>query len=161
LPYHPPKIAATQSPGILQPELRAATNVGSSARILLAEDNEMNILAISDYLQSKGHQMVIARNGREAIDQFSETQPDLILMDIQMPEMDGLEAIRRLRALPECATTPIIALTALAMPGDRERCLDAGASAYMMKPISLRGLTEIINQLVEIKEPSAVPNANQ
>jgi CheY-like chemotaxis protein len=69
-------------------------------------------------------------------------------MDIQMPEMDGLEATRQLRARQETRETPIIALTALAMPGDRERCLEAGANAYMAKPVSLRGLHELITQLL-------------
>ncbi|NTV64581.1 MAG: response regulator, partial [Oscillochloris sp.] len=74
--------------------------------------------------------------------------PQLILMDIQMPRLDGLEAIRRLRALPAHAVTPIIALTALAMPGDKERCLEAGATAYLTKPVRMRGLAEMIEQLL-------------
>jgi CheY-like chemotaxis protein len=72
-------------------------------------------------------------------------------MDIQMPALDGLEAIRRLRILPRFTTTPIIALTALAMPGDRERCLEAGANEYMSKPVSLNGLMRTISQLLNQK----------
>jgi CheY-like chemotaxis protein len=117
-------------------------------RILLTEDNEVNIMAMEDYLRAKGYAVTIARNGQEALDRAGEQLPHLILMDIQMPEMDGLEATRRLRARPECAATPIIALTALAMPGDRERCLDAGANEYMTKPVSLRLLEELIQQLL-------------
>jgi PAS domain S-box-containing protein len=108
--------------------------------ILLAEDNEANITTILDYLRAKGYQVVVARNGAEAIVRAHEVRPAIILMDIQMPGMDGLEAIRRIRANLNVAQTPIIALTALAMPGDRERCLAAGADDYLSKPVSLRGL---------------------
>jgi CheY-like chemotaxis protein len=117
-------------------------------RILLVEDNEVNIIAMEGYLRAKGYTMVIAHNGQEALDLAGEEPPHLILMDIQMPEMDGLEAIRRLRARPECAATPIIALTALAMPGDRERCLEAGANEYMSKPVSLRELAALVRRLL-------------
>ncbi len=117
--------------------------------ILLAEDNEINILAIGDYLHDKGHHLLIARNGQEALSLAEEARPDLILTDIQMPVMDGLELIRRLRAHPDFAAVPIIALTALAMPGDRERCLAAGANEYMTKPVSLKELTETIQRLIE------------
>ncbi len=121
----------------------------AGARILLAEDSDANILPISDYLVSKGYQLAVARNGLEALDQASTTHPDLILMDIQMPELDGLEAIRRLRAWPEFAGTPIIALTALAMPGDRERCLAAGADEYLTKPVRLKSLIEAMERLLQ------------
>ena len=120
----------------------------ADARILLAEDNEINIIAVGDYLQDRGYHLTVARNGREALDMAEEVRPDLILMDIQMPEIDGLAATRRLRAMPAFAATPIIALTALAMPGDRERCLEAGANEYLTKPVSLKGLMEVIQQLV-------------
>lgn len=114
--------------------------------ILLAEDNEANINLVVDYLLNKDYRVTVAHNGVEAIARARETRPDLILMDIQMPEMNGLEAIRHLRAdtIPGIATTPIIALTALAMPSDRERCLAAGANDYMSKPISLTGLVRAI-----------------
>jgi CheY-like chemotaxis protein len=92
---------------------------------------------------------VKAHDGVEAIEKAQETNPQIILMDIQMPALDGLEAIRRLRADPRFISTPIIALTALAMPGDRERCLDAGASEYMSKPVSLKRLVKSINRLTE------------
>lgn len=112
--------------------------------ILLAEDNEANIRIMADYLADKNYHVIIARNGLEAIDRARETLPALILMDIQMPKMDGLEATRRLRADPQLAQTPIIALTALAMSGDRERCLAAGANEYMSKPISLKNLVRLM-----------------
>jgi CheY-like chemotaxis protein len=114
--------------------------------ILIAEDNLVNLESFCEYLHSKGYQVLSAVNGYEAIERAEEFKPDLILMDIQMPAMDGLAAIRRLRAKAEFAATPIIALTALAMPGDRERCLGAGANEYIAKPVSLRKLLETIDQ---------------
>ena len=113
--------------------------------ILLAEDNEENINLFADYLSLKGYRLVIAHNGRMAIDLAQKTHPDVILMDIQMPEMDGLEAIQRIRQIPELADTPIIALTALAMSGDRDRCIAVGANDYLSKPVSLKQLVQKIN----------------
>ena len=120
--------------------------------ILLAEDNIANIMTIGDYLESRGYQVAVAHDGLEAIKKAEDLQPDIILMDVQMPALDGLEATRHLRALPRFTTTPIIALTALAMPGDRERCLGAGANEYMSKPVSLKELAKTIKQL--LKQPS-------
>lgn len=109
-------------------------------RILLAEDNEANVNTFSHYLIAKGYDIIVAQNGREAIERAKAEKPDLILMDIQMPTMNGLEAIRELRADETMRTVPIIAVTALAMPGDQERCLAAGANDYISKPVSLKGL---------------------
>jgi signal transduction histidine kinase/CheY-like chemotaxis protein/putative methionine-R-sulfoxide reductase with GAF domain len=117
--------------------------------VLLAEDNMANILTIGDYLESNGYQIVVAHDGWETIAKAEEVNPDIIMTDIQMPVMDGLEATRRLRKNPRFATTPIIALTALAMPGDRERCLEAGANEYMSKPVSLKGLIKTIKDLLQ------------
>lgn len=115
--------------------------------ILLAEDNEANIKTLAPYLQAKGYRLKLARNGSQTIQMAQEETPGVILMDIQMPVMDGLEAIRQLRAKGRFAGVPIIALTALAMPGDPERCLAAGANAYLSKPVSLKGLVELIEQM--------------
>lgn len=112
--------------------------------ILLAEDNESNIRTFSEYLEISGYKAIIARNGTEAITRARENSPDLILMDIQMPGMDGLEATRCIRADVELADIPIIALTALAMPGDRNRCLQAGVNEYLSKPVNLKGLITAI-----------------
>ena len=117
--------------------------------VLLAEDNPANTLTIADYLENHGYRIVFARDGSEAIQRAEETNPDIILMDVQMPVLDGLEAIRRLRAHRSFTATPIIALTALAMPGDRERCLAAGANEYMSKPVSLKELRKTIEELLE------------
>ena len=115
------------------------------AKILLAEDNESNVLTVQEYLSAHGYDVTVAHDGLEAIALTKKASPDIILMDIQMPNMDGLEAIRRLRAAPKSASVPIIAVTALAMPGDRERCLEAGANEYISKPVSLKGLVETIH----------------
>jgi CheY-like chemotaxis protein len=110
------------------------------ARVLLAEDNADNLEMVSNYLRLRGCEVHAARNGLEAIAAARACLPDIILMDVQMPEMDGLEATRRLRTDPTLRLTPIIALTALAMPGDRERCLDAGMDDYLSKPLGLKEL---------------------
>jgi CheY-like chemotaxis protein/nitrogen-specific signal transduction histidine kinase len=118
------------------------------SRILLVEDNLNNIETISEYLVNKGYHIIVAHNGQEALERARADCPDLILMDIQMPGMDGLEAIRRIRAdkTQSVATVSIIALTALSMPGDRERCLQAGANEYLSKPISLKELAKVIEK---------------
>ncbi len=122
--------------------MRVSDSMGArmAPTILLVENNEANSSTVADYLLNKGYQMVVARSGLEAIMRAREVQPDLILMDIQMPGVDGLEATRRIRADAGLANIPIIALTALAMPGDRERCLAAGANAYLSKPVTLKDL---------------------
>ncbi len=120
-----------------------------SPLILIAEDNEANIGTFSSYLNAKGYRLIIARDGREAVEITKSHQPELILMDIQMPVMDGLEAIRQIRLDSSLAEIPIIALTALAMTGDREKCLEAGANDYLTKPVKLKQLVKIIQQLLK------------
>jgi len=119
--------------------------IADAPLILLAEDNEENVNLFADYLSLKGYRLVVAHNGQMAIDLAQRAHPDLILMDIQMPEMDGLEAIQRIRQIPELADTPIIALTALAMAGDRDQCIEMGANDYLSKPVSLKQLIKKIN----------------
>jgi PAS domain S-box-containing protein len=115
--------------------------------ILVADDNMPSILTIGEYLESHGYEVVVAHDGTEALKKAEEINPDLILMDIQMPVMNGLEATARLRDNVRFAHTPIIVLTALAMPGDRERSLLAGANEYMSKPVSLKELLRAITNL--------------
>jgi len=119
-----------------------------SPLILIAEDNEANIMTISSYLVAKGYRLVLAGNGQEAIAMAMSAQPDLILMDIQMPVMDGLEATKQIRQIPSLVNIPIIALTALAMKGDRDRCIAAGANEYIAKPVKLKQLNHTIEQLL-------------
>ncbi len=114
--------------------------------ILLVEDNSMNLDLYADYLRAKGYQIAIARTGEEAIRSVLEQPPALILMDIQMPGMDGLEATRHIRTYAQFRHTPIIALTALTMPGDRERCLAAGMNEYLSKPVRLPELLQAIER---------------
>jgi PAS domain S-box-containing protein len=153
LPWHsaaavrPDERAGAQQPCEPAPSA-AGERAPACSTILLVEDNEANITTVSDYLSAHGYQVLVARSGTEAIARACEAHPALVLMDIQMPGMDGLEATRRIRTQENLASIPIIALTALAMPGDRERCLDAGANDYLSKPVSLKGLaTKIEAQL--------------
>ena len=120
----------------------------ASPLILLVEDNEDSVATVADYLEFKGMRVAVARTGPEALAFCQTTAPTLILMDIQMPGMSGIEVIQVLRQKPATATTPIIAVTALAMPGDRERCLLAGADDYLSKPLHMRGLLETILRYV-------------
>lgn len=120
----------------------------SAPLILLAEDNDGNIELMQDYLVTRGYRLVVAHNGIEAIERAQREKPTIILMDIQMPQMDGITAITQIRTLPALHHVPIIALTALVMPGDRERCMAVGANAYLSKPVSLVYLNEIIQELL-------------
>lgn len=116
-------------------------------RVLLAEDNEANVRTFRDYLTAKGMEVLVVSNGLEAVEKARDLLPDVVLMDVQMPVMDGLQATRILRGSARTKHIPVIALTALAMPGDRERCFDAGADAYMSKPVRLRELAAEIRRL--------------
>jgi signal transduction histidine kinase len=120
--------------------------VTTPALILLAEDQEANISTFVSYLTAKGYQIIVAENGQKAIDLAHSERPDLILMDIQMPQIDGLQAISTIRQNPELAGLPIIALTALAMNGDQERCLATGANDYLTKPVKLKQLHRKIQE---------------
>lgn len=119
--------------------------------ILLAEDHMSTALRVAEYLQQFGYEVVAAHDGSEAIRKAEETDPDMIVMDIQMPSMDGMEALRRLRSNPRFTSTPILAITALVMPGDRERCLEAGANEYLSKPVNLNLLLKTIARLLDSK----------
>ncbi len=126
--------------------------------VLLAEDNEANRETIGGYLEDKGFDMRYAVDGLEAVAMARRLTPALILMDIQMPMMDGLAAMREIRADPSLAAVPIVALTALVMPGDRERCLEAGATEYLSKPVSLKGLAALVQQLLSrARQPASQP----
>ncbi len=112
--------------------------------ILLVDDNLENLSICNDYLDFKGFQVITSTNGKDTIELCKAHRPDLILMDIQMPEIDGFEAIRQIRSTPDLTRTVIIALTALAMPDDKARCLEAGATDYVAKPLQLKSLAEKI-----------------
>jgi PAS domain S-box-containing protein len=147
LPWEPgvPEIPMSVSaPSIERPRDSQVVRRTDEPLILIADDNELNSSILRDYLEVSGYQVDVAQDGGEALAQARERRPALILMDIQMPGIDGMEAIRRMRADPSLRDIPIIALTALAMPGDREQCLEAGADAYLAKPVGLRELLKLI-----------------
>lgn len=118
------------------------------ARILLVEDNEMNRDMLSRRLERKGFEVTMAMDGRQGVEMGRAGGYDLILMDMSLPEIDGWEATRQLRAAPETKTVPIIALTAHAMAGDRDRALEAGCNDYDTKPIELARLLGKIEALL-------------
>ncbi len=117
--------------------------------ILYADDNLRNLDFVRLVLRDQDWRLLEVADGQAAIDTALREHPDLILMDINMPEVNGLEATRRLKALPDFAHTPIVALTANSMPGDREACIAAGCDAYLMKPIIRHELLKTIHQLTE------------
>jgi len=117
--------------------------------ILLVEDNEMNRDMLSRRLERRGYAVAIAVDGREGVEMAKAGKYDLVLMDMSLPEIDGWEATRQLRAAAETKDLPVIALTAHAMAGDRERALEAGANDYDTKPIELARLLEKIEALLK------------
>jgi PAS domain S-box-containing protein len=136
-------LPATPAPAEGEPPRESA----KARRILLVEDHDDLASMLTDYLRGRGHQVLCARTGTDGIEMAVRERPDVILMDVQMPGLDGLEAIGRIRATPGFESTAIVALTALAMPGDRELCLAAGATEYVSKPLSLAKLSAWIDAL--------------
>jgi CheY-like chemotaxis protein len=124
-------------------------------RILLVEDNEMNRDMLSRRLERRGYEVVIAVDGQQGVDLAVSAQPDLILMDMSLPVIDGWEATRRLKANGSMKAIPIIALTAHAMSGDREKALEAGCDDYDTKPIELPRLLGKIEALLGAKPPAS------
>ncbi len=117
-------------------------------KILLVEDNEMNRDMLSRRLQRRGYDVLIAEDGERGVAVATAERPDLILMDMSLPVLDGWEATRRLKAAPETRSIPVIALTAHAMSSDREKALEAGCDDYDTKPIELPRLLEKIERLL-------------
>jgi two-component system cell cycle response regulator DivK len=113
-------------------------------KILVVEDNPMNLELVADILEAHGYEVVQAKEGNEALRIASEERPDLILMDIQLPELDGLEVTRRLKSNESTRDINIVALTAYAMRGDEERVREAGCSGYIAKPINTREFVKVI-----------------
>jgi two-component system, cell cycle response regulator DivK len=118
----------------------------SGAKILVVEDNPRNMKLVRDVLQATGYRTVEATTGERAVELASEHGPDLVLMDIQLPDIDGVETLGRLRADESTAAIPVIALTAQAMKGDRERFLAAGFDGYVSKPVDIAGLVATVKQ---------------
>jgi len=119
------------------------------AKILLVEDDEMNWDMLSRRLRRKGYEVVIATDGKQGVDMALSEAPDLILMDLSLPVLDGWEATRQIKAAPEARAIPVIALTAHAMDGDQEQALAAGCDDYDTKPIEFQRLLGKIQALLE------------
>lgn len=124
-------------------------------RVLIAEDNTENLDMLRRRLERRGYAVFAAPDGQAAIDQTLALKPDIVLMDVSMPVLSGLEATRAIRQNPEVAKTPIIALTAHAMDGDRARCLEAGCDDYATKPVDLPSLVAAIERLAPGKTQAA------
>ena len=118
-------------------------------RILLVEDNEMNRDMLSRRLQRKGYEVLIAVDGEAGVTMAASERPDLILMDMSLPVLDGWEATRRLKGMPETAAIPVIALTAHAMAGDRDKAIEAGCDDYDTKPVDFERLLGKIEALLK------------
>jgi two-component system cell cycle response regulator DivK len=117
--------------------------------VLVVEDNEKNMKLFRDVLQAKGYAAIEATSGEEAVELAAEHLPDLILMDVQLPGMDGIEALGHIRADERTAAIPVVALTAQAMSGDRERFLEAGFDGYISKPVNVLEFIETVGRYCE------------
>jgi two-component system sensor histidine kinase/response regulator len=138
-------------------EVAPIVPAGSGLRILLAEDNVVNRAVAAAILEKRGHSLTHAADGREAIEAAGREAFDLIFMDVQMPEVDGLEATCRIRKAEQGSGrhTPIVAMTAHAMAGDRERCLAAGMDDYLSKPLRKSALFALLDQVLDQKQAGA------
>ncbi len=136
----------TEAAPVVPPSKRKET-------LLVVDDNPVGLRTVSDFFEAKGFTVFRASSGPEAIELTIQHQPDLIIMDIQMPHMDGYEAIRRIRNLDPPPRTRIMALTALAMKGDRQRCLDAGADTYLARPTRLKDLAQAVEEQLALLPP--------
>jgi len=128
----------------------AGAQGGNLAKVLLVEDNEMNRDMLSRRLARRGYFVVVAKDGLEGVSMATHETPDIILMDMSLPEIDGWEATRRIKAAPETASIPIVALTAHAMASDREKALEAGCDDFDTKPVELSRLLEKMEKLLPV-----------
>jgi CheY-like chemotaxis protein len=117
--------------------------------VLVIEDNDKNLKLVRDLLQLKGYQVLEAQTAEEGLALAAERTPALVLMDIQLPDLDGISALERLRAEPGTAAIPVVALTAFAMKDDRERFLAAGFDGYLPKPIDIRALPDQVRGFID------------
>jgi len=143
----------TVAPLITRYSIANAKNAAVSLRVLVAEDNAVNQKLVARLLEKRGHCVKIVANGREALSALEQGTYDLVLMDMQMPEMDGFEATAELRKREKQTGLhiPIVALTAHAMKGDRERCLNAGMDGYLSKPIRAQELYELLDNYIALR----------
>ena len=140
------------------PPAENATNMDlrGTGHIIIAEDNSINADMFQSWLQDAGYSVKLAANGSEAVVAYQQRQPDLVLMDVQMPIMDGIVATQQIRTLPGGQTTPIIALTALALPTDRERSIAAGVTEYLVKPCGYKTLLSLIQRLLTLQRQTTL-----
>lgn len=120
----------------------------SAKTVLYVEDNEMNRKIVRDLLKRTAYRLIEAHDGEAGVALARSERPGLVLMDVQLPKISGIEATRRLRAAPETAATPILVITSFALSGDEQKAKDAGASAYLAKPYSPRQLLGMIRKLL-------------
>ena len=117
--------------------------------ILIVEDNEKNMKLVRDILQHRGHQTVEAVNGLDGVRLALERKPDLVLMDIQLPDIDGIEALRRIRAEGALLATPVVAVSASVMPDEQQQIVASGFDAYVTKPISLKSFIATVDRFLQ------------
>lgn len=123
--------------------------MGQQLRVLYIEDSPPNVTVVARVMESMGHDLIIASNAQEGLEIISQGPPDVILMDVGLPDMDGLTATRHIRANQAVPYIPIIAITASAMVGDREKCMEAGCDDYIAKPFQVKTLVTVFNQCLE------------
>jgi CheY-like chemotaxis protein len=126
--------------------------------VLIAEDNAVNRELLRELLESRGYAVVEACDGREALEVIDQTQPDLLLLDIGMPKMDGFAVLGSIRNNAKLATLPVLAVTAYAMQGDREKVLKAGFDGYISKPVNAHSLTKELERLLRKHAAAAAPD---
>ncbi|TET42858.1 MAG: response regulator [Dehalococcoidia bacterium] len=131
-------------------------------KILIVEDNSQNVRLLKMALKAKGYTLLEAADGEKALDMAINNKPDLIIMDIQLPKVNGVEVTKKLRQMSDFKQTPIIAVTAYAMKGDEEKIMKAGCDAYLSKPINTRQLPEIVaKMLLQRQKDSIEGNGNE
>src|SRR5579864_3633978 len=129
---------------------RAGDRDMAGESILVVEDNDKNLKLVRDLLQLRGYRVLEARTAEQGLRLAAERTPGIVLMDIQLPDLDGVSALKRLRADPVTAAVPVVALTAFAMKDDRERFLAAGFDGYIPKPIDIRALPDQVRAIIEV-----------
>jgi CheY-like chemotaxis protein len=129
----------------------------NTARVLIVEDNIDNYELVRFLLERDGHEVLWARSGREGLSMAKADQPDLILMDLTLPEMDGWTATQTLKSEPETASIPVIALTAHTLPGDRKRALEVGCDGYLSKPLNIAQFSQSIAETLAKYPPKPRP----
>jgi CheY-like chemotaxis protein len=119
------------------------------SKVFVAEDNPVNRELLRELLEARGHEVFEATNGQEALDTIRDIEPDILLLDLGMPVLDGYATVKKIRENPDFAKLPVLAVTAYAMRGDRERILDSGFDGYLSKPVQAQSLFEELDRLLK------------